>query len=127
MKVISAICFAVLAVTTTTVTAVPQCSPNETEGYLNCKSGFQVSGSGSDALWCISESDCAAVFPTPVHTTPTAKLVEDKEEEEEAEAAAGTNGRIDAVQEAVVESAAPSVTSTATVLVAASAIAAMLC
>ncbi len=43
----------------------PDCKLAATDGYYNCKNAFYVSGAGSDALWCVSESDCLKVFPEP--------------------------------------------------------------
>eukprot|EP00531_Pseudo-nitzschia_arenysensis_P003558 CAMPEP_0116139724 /NCGR_PEP_ID=MMETSP0329-20121206/13463_1 /TAXON_ID=697910 /ORGANISM="Pseudo-nitzschia arenysensis, Strain B593" /LENGTH=111 /DNA_ID=CAMNT_0003634783 /DNA_START=57 /DNA_END=392 /DNA_ORIENTATION=- len=43
----------------------PDCKLSAVDGYYNCKTAFYVSGAGSDALWCVSESDCLKVFPEP--------------------------------------------------------------
>lgn len=115
MKIIAAICLAVLA---TAANAVPLCSPNETEGYENCKTGFQVGGSGSDALWCASETDCVRVFPPASMSPPEAEQQLEQQEKT-------TTTTVDAIQEAAV-SAGSSVTVSAALL-AASAVAVLLC
>mmetsp|Transcript_557 Transcript_557/g.1372 ORF Transcript_557/g.1372 Transcript_557/m.1372 type:complete len:122 (+) Transcript_557:59-424(+) len=121
MKTFSGICVAVL---TAAVSAQPQCSPNPTPGYKNCKGGFYVNGRGSDALWCMSEDDCFKVFPGYEPNLASEPWKPEAKIDPAPPAPAERESKVDGVQEAV--SAASSVTA-ASALVAASAVAAILC
>ncbi len=62
MKFLSLLAF--LAASTVQAGENPKCVLSAIEGYGNCKTFYYVSGA-SDALWCVSESDCLKVFPEP--------------------------------------------------------------
>jgi len=67
MQIISTSSLAFVAAMATVVNVnaqAPDCKTNPENGYKNCKNGHYVSGSGSDVLWCKTESDCDRVFGT---------------------------------------------------------------
>ncbi|VEU36502.1 unnamed protein product [Pseudo-nitzschia multistriata] len=122
MKLFITFCLALLAAT---ATALPQCTPNETDGYENCKHVYQVNGSGSDLLYCESKEDCLMVFPpwTPSDSEDASNEDDDDDDDDDDDT---VEQNISAIEEAIV-SAAPSASVVASAVVASSFLAAVMC
>eukprot|EP00534_Pseudo-nitzschia_fraudulenta_P000266 CAMPEP_0201116172 /NCGR_PEP_ID=MMETSP0850-20130426/528_1 /ASSEMBLY_ACC=CAM_ASM_000622 /TAXON_ID=183588 /ORGANISM="Pseudo-nitzschia fraudulenta, Strain WWA7" /LENGTH=126 /DNA_ID=CAMNT_0047380189 /DNA_START=35 /DNA_END=415 /DNA_ORIENTATION=+ len=126
MKFTAASTLAFAAIMATANAGTPDCQVNDVTGYTNCKSGFHVSGSGSDVLWCATQDACEEVFP-PVEIPEFTPRVSEEKEEKEEEPVVIVDTQIDALEEAIVSASTIPKTVISGLVVAAASITMMLC